>query len=152
MTKSKQETDALSDFLCFALYSTHHAMNRTYKSLLKEINMTYTQFLVMVALWDKDEQLVSDIGKSLFLESSTLTPLLKKLESIGYIKRTRDKQDERKVRITLTQSGRELQQATHCFPESLLKASGMKPEKIKTLTKDILKLRKNLLDNINDEA
>jgi len=149
MTETKQEIDALSDFLCFALYSSHHAMNRTYKTLLKGINMTYTQFLVMVILWDNDEQLVSDIGKSLFLESSTLTPLLKKLETRGYIKRTRDKQDERKVRITLTQSGKDLQQATHCFPESLLKASGMKPEKIKSLTKDILKLRESLLKNLS---
>lgn len=98
----------LDTFLCFALYTANHAMNRVYKPLLEELEITYPQFLVLVTLWEEDEQTVGSIGEKLFLESSTLTPLLKRLESAGYISRERSKQDERQVIIRLTDQGRAL--------------------------------------------
>src|SRR5438874_8124185 len=95
--------DALrfSDFLCFAVYSASHAFNRVYKPLLDELGLTYPQYLVMVLLWEQDDQTVGSLGEKLFLESSTLTPLLKRLEALGQVKRNRDQVDERQVRVRL---------------------------------------------------
>ena len=92
----------VDDHLCFAIYSAGHAFNRIYKPLLGELGLTYPQYLVMVALWAKDDQTVGSLGEKLLLESSTLTPLLKRLEGIGYLTRTRDPADERQVRVRLT--------------------------------------------------
>src|SRR5258707_12339396 len=92
----------LGEFLCFAVYSANHAFNRVYKPLLDELGLTYPQYLVMVLLWERDDQTVGSLGEKLFLESSTLTPLLKRLEASGYIRRTRDPDDERQERACLT--------------------------------------------------
>ena len=141
------EVPKLSDLLCFALYSTHHAMHRINKGLLDDLKLTYPQFLVLVVLWEKDNQLVNDIGKALYLESNTLTPLLKRLETMGHIKRTRDAQDERKVRVTLTASGKKLKQATTCFSDVILDVSGLTPDSLEELTKSIVGLREQLVAN-----
>jgi DNA-binding MarR family transcriptional regulator len=98
----------LSNFLCFAVYSANLAFGRAYKPLLDKVGLTYTQYIAMVALSDEDEQTVSALGDKLFLESNTLTPILKKLEQNGYIKRHRDSADERQVRVSLTPAGRRL--------------------------------------------
>src|ERR1700722_7049610 len=98
----------LRDFLCFAIYSAGHAFNRVYQPLLRELDLTYPQFIAMVLLWEQDGQTVGELGQKLFLQSNTLTPLLKRLESIGYIKRNRDSADERQVLINLTEAGRNL--------------------------------------------
>ena len=87
----------VSDLLCFAIYSAGHAFNRVYKPLLDALGVTYPQYLVLVALWTKDDRTVSELGTQLYLESSTLTPLLKRLEAMGYVTRTRDPDDERQV-------------------------------------------------------
>src|SRR5258706_16439520 len=100
----------LGEFLCFAVYSASHAFNRVYKPLLDELGLTYPQYLVMVLLWEQDDQTVGSLGEKLFLESSTLTPLLKRLEALGYVKRTRDPVDERQVRVRLTERGRALRE------------------------------------------
>src|SRR5215467_6167202 len=98
----------LGDFLCFAIYSTGHAFNRVYQPLLRDLGLTYPQFIAMILLWDQDGQTVGELGQRLSLQSNTLTPMLKRLEALGYIKRSRDAADERQVRINLTDAGRKL--------------------------------------------
>src|ERR1700737_1717466 len=95
----------LGNQLCFAVYSTAHAFNRVYKPLLDRLGLTYPQYLVMLALWERDGVPLKDIGERLFLDSGTLTPLLKRLEAAGLVKRTRSTEDERQVKIVLTALG-----------------------------------------------
>ncbi|MBW8902225.1 MAG: MarR family transcriptional regulator, partial [Massilia sp.] len=99
---------ALENQFCFALYSASHAMTKTYKPLLDRLGLTYPQYLVMLVLWEQDGILVKDIGARLFLDSGTLTPLLKRLEASGMLERNRDPLDERQVRISLSEEGRAL--------------------------------------------
>jgi DNA-binding MarR family transcriptional regulator len=96
----------LDNQLCFALYSTSLAMTKVYKPLLAKLGLTYPQYVVMLVLWETDDLMVSDIGERLFLDSGTLTPLLKRLESSGLITRQRDAEDERRVRVKLTTAGK----------------------------------------------
>src|SRR5262245_29307261 len=103
-----KESPKLSNFLCFAVYSANLAFGRAYKPILDPLGLTYTQYIALVALSDEDEQTVGVLGEKLFLESNTLTPILKKLESMGYIHRQRDPADERQVRVSLTTAGRRL--------------------------------------------
>src|SRR3954467_10719297 len=98
----------LDNQLCFALYSTSLAMTKLYKPLLEELGLTYPQYLVMLVLWEEDGPMVSGLGERLFLDSGTLPPLLKRLETAGLVARVRDTQDERRVHITLTAAGRKL--------------------------------------------
>jgi len=109
----KQATDfplLLDNQLCFAVYSTGHAFNRVYKPLLDRLGLTYPQYLVMLVLWERDDVAVKDIGARLFLDSGTLTPLLKRLEAAGLIKRTRGTEDERQVLVALTPQGHALRE------------------------------------------
>ncbi|MGO9133512.1 MAG: MarR family winged helix-turn-helix transcriptional regulator [Methylovirgula sp.] len=139
------EAPALKDFLCFAIYSAGHAFNRVYKPLLDALGLTYPQYLVMVALWETDDQTVGSLGEKLFLESSTLTPLLKRLESVGYLTRSRDPADERQVRVRLTKAGRELQAKARDIPSCILEATGFSIDALIKLQKDISALRESLL-------
>ena len=100
--KAESNGRKLSNFLCFAVYSANLAFGRAYKPILEALGLTYTQYIAMVALSEEDDQTVSVLGEKLFLESNTLTPILKKLESMGYIRRQRDPADERQVRVSLT--------------------------------------------------
>ncbi len=110
---------ALDNQFCFALYSTNLALHKLYRQLLAPMNLTYPQYLVMLVLWEQDDITVSEIGERLFLDSATLTPLLKRLESAGLIHRQRSRQDERQVVITLSESGRALQQQATSIPEAI---------------------------------
>ena len=101
----------LDSQLCFALYSTSLAMNKVYRKLLGGLDLTYPQYLVMLVLWEGDGITVTDIGERLFLDSATLTPLLKRLEAAGLVSRTRAQADERQVIVALTRQGRELRNA-----------------------------------------
>lgn len=132
---------ALDNQLCFAVYSTGLAFNRLYKPLLDAMGLTYPQYLVMLALWESDGQMVGELGGRLFLESSTLTPLLKRLETAGYITRRRNPEDERQVRIHLTQAGRALQQQAMACPATVLKASGRSMEQLMRMKDAAVKLR-----------
>jgi MarR family transcriptional regulator, organic hydroperoxide resistance regulator len=96
----------LEQQLCFAVYSAAHAFNRAYKPLLDTLGLTYPQYLVMMVLWDRNGQTVKEIGARLDLDSGTLSPLLKRLEKMGMIIRTRDENDERQVVVTLTDKGK----------------------------------------------
>jgi DNA-binding MarR family transcriptional regulator len=118
MSKAPTDLD-LSNFLCFAVYSANSAIGRAYKPILDRLGLTYPQYLAMVCLWKKDGQTVGEIGEQLLLETSTLTPLLKRLEAAGFVKRTRDPQDERVVRISLTEQGRSLKAKAKAVPTEI---------------------------------
>src|SRR5258708_32991443 len=100
------DAQSLDDFLCFAVYSTNLAVQRLNKPVLDELGLTYLQYIALVALYEEDDLTVSGLGDKLFLDSSTLTPLLKRLEAMGHLTRKRDPQDERQVRVRLTSQGR----------------------------------------------
>ncbi|SEE60235.1 transcriptional regulator, MarR family [Rhizobiales bacterium GAS191] len=134
----------LGAFLCFAVYSASHAFNRVYKPLLDELGLTYPQYLVMVLLWEQDDQTVGSLGEKLFLESSTLTPLLKRLEASGHVKRTRDPVDERQVRVGLTDKGRAIRKNAREIPGCILEASNLKVDELLRLQSDIVALRSAL--------
>lgn len=134
----------LDNQLCFALYSTSLAMTKLYKPLLETLGLTYPQYLVMLVLWERDGLMVSELGEHLFLDSGTLTPLLKRLESTGLIARIRDVQDERRVHITLTTAGRTLKTQAAEIPNCILKASQCSLPDIMALTQQVQTLRKNL--------
>jgi MarR family transcriptional regulator, organic hydroperoxide resistance regulator len=134
----------LDNQLCFALYSTSLAMTKLYKPLLEALGLTYPQYLVMLVLWERDGLMVSELGERLFLDSGTLTPLLKRLEASGLIARIRDVQDERRVHITLTQAGRALKAEAAQIPACILKASQCTLPDIVALTQQVQTLRKNL--------
>ena len=136
---------AFDDLICFAVYSAGHAFNRVYKPLLDELGLTYPQYMVMISLWAKDDQTVGELGELLFLESSTLTPLLKRLETIGYLTRSRDPADERQVRIRLSNAGRALQKKARDIPRCILEASGLSLADLRRFQRQISSLRQNLL-------
>ncbi|WP_230534155.1 MarR family winged helix-turn-helix transcriptional regulator [Microvirga roseola] len=147
MPDTTASTDSLKlvDFLCFAVYATNHAFGRVYKPLLDRLGLTYPQYLVMVALWEQDDQTVGGIGDRLFLESSTLTPLIKRLEAMGHVQRSRDPRDERQVRVRLTDQGRALRQQAAEVPACILEATGLTPEALGRLQVDIVRLRDHLM-------
>jgi DNA-binding MarR family transcriptional regulator len=132
----------LSNFLCFAVYSANLAFGRAYKPLLDKVGLTYTQYIALVALSEEDEQTVSALGEKLFLESNTLTPILKKLEQTGYIKRHRDPADERQVRVSLTPGGRKLIEQD--LGNSVIEATGLGDD-FPVVQKTVSRLRDNLL-------
>lgn len=123
----------LGDHLCFAVHATAHAFAQAYKPLLAPLKLTYPQYLVMVVLWEGDGLSVSEIGGRLFLDSGTLTPLLKRLEGLGYVARRRDAKDERVVRIGLTEAGRALRVQARCVPPALLPSMGMSIDEVREL-------------------
>ena len=135
----------VGEFLCFAVYSAGHAFNRVYKPLLDGVGLTYPQYLVMVALWSKDGQTVGELGDTLFLESSTLTPVLKRLEALGHVTRERDPADERQVRVRLTRAGTALRAKARDIPACILERTGLSVRELNRLQADISKLRDNLL-------
>ena len=134
----------LDQSLCFAVYSAGLAFNRLYKPLLDPLGLTYPQYLVMMALWEKDGQGVGELNDLLFLESNTLTPLIKRLEAAGLVKRERDTQDERQVRVSLTSAGRDLLKQASCVPMQVVEATGMSIEQLVRLRNSVAGLRDNL--------
>lgn len=105
--------------LCFALYSASRAMTAAYRPILSELNLTYPQYLVLLVLWEEDRVTVGRLGERLQLDSGTLSPLLKRLEAGGFIRRERSLHDERQVEVTLTPAGRKLEGKAQCIPERL---------------------------------
>lgn len=131
--------------LCFAIYSAGHAFTRVYKPLLDALGLTYPQYLVMIVLWEADGCTVGTLGAALFLESSTLTPLLKRMETAGLLRRERDTADERQVRILLTENGRALQEQAASVPGCVQDATGLTDvESVMRLTDEITRLRSAL--------
>ena len=145
VTKAPRKTAVprLGDFLCFAVYSANLAYGRAYKPLLDELGVTYTQWITIVALWEEDEQTVGSLGEKLFLESNTLTPILKKLEVLGLLVRRRDAKDERQVIVTLTDAGRALREAG--AQRSLVAATGLDPKAFAAARGVMHEVRDNLI-------
>lgn len=135
----------LDSFLCFAVYSANHAFTRVYKPLLDKLKLTYPQYLVMAILWERDDQTVGSLGEKLFLESSTLTPMLKRLEALKFISRVRDQDDERQVRVRLTKTGLALREKALEIPACIIEATGLNPEGVAKLKEEITKLRASLV-------
>jgi len=131
----------LDEQLCYAIYTTSIAIQRIYKPLLDALDLTYPQYLALNVLWREDGLTVGGIAERLALESSTLTPLLKRLEAAGLVSRTRNPDNEREVLITLTQEGRALEARAGCLGESLLAASGQEACALGRLNADIRQLR-----------
>ena len=130
--------------VCFALYSASLAMTKLYKPLLETVGLTYPQYLVMLVLWEQDGVTVSELGERLFLDSGTLTPLLKRLETSGLIARIRDAQDERRVRISLTPAGRALREGAERIPPCVLESSQCSIPELTALTAELKQLRDRL--------
>ncbi|MBC3807220.1 MarR family transcriptional regulator [Undibacterium seohonense] len=141
---------ALDKQFCFALYSASLAMTKTYKPLLDELGLTYPQYLVMLVLWKQDDILVKDIGEALFLDSGTLTPLLKRLEAAEIISRQRDASDERQVRVRLTEVGRKLRRSAEKIPRQVLCASGQDAAQLAQLRSELQQLRSALQSTLSE--
>ena len=148
MTKPPLQLDS---FLCVAIYSASHAFTRLYKALLQPLGLTYPQYLVMVALWENDDQSVGDLGKKLYLDSSTLTPLLKRLESMGLVARQRNPMDERQVRLRLTETGKALRTKAEDIPNCVLSASGLSLNDIQRLQREITGLQKTISSRVGND-
>jgi MarR family transcriptional regulator, organic hydroperoxide resistance regulator len=140
----------LGDFLCFAIYSANLAFGRAYKKGLDELGLTYPQWIAIVALWEQDGQTVSELGEKMFLESNTLTPILKKLEAMGYLRRERNPADERQVRISLTEAGRRLREKG--MHMNLVASTGLKPDEFARLQETVVTLRDNLIKATAEQA
>ena len=130
--------------LCFALYSTGLAMNKAYRPLLADLGLTYPQYLVMLLLWEGDGLGVGELGERLFLDSATLTPLLKRLEAAGLIVRTRDSVDERRVLVSLSAAGQALRQRAAAVPPQIMAATGCGLDELRELKLKLEALRGRL--------
>jgi DNA-binding MarR family transcriptional regulator len=134
----------LDNQICFAIYSAAHAFNRVYKPLLDQLGLTYPQYLVLLVLWERDGVPLKDIGERLFLDSGTLTPLLKRLEAAQLIKRSRSTEDERQVLIALTSRGQALKEKARAVPPSILAASACSVAELSAMKNEIIALRDRL--------
>ncbi len=132
------------DMLCFALYSASHAMSRVYRPILKRMGLTYPQLLVLVSLWTKDGQRVTDVGRELGLDSNTLTPLVQRMEGAGLVTKERSTRDERVVTVHLTDRGRRLQNEADHIAATVFEATGLEPEEITELLIKVQRLREHL--------
>jgi DNA-binding MarR family transcriptional regulator len=148
MTDKATSPLPLDDQLCYAIYSAGMAIQRVYKPLLDELGLTYPQYLVLNVLWREDGQTVGGLADRLALESSTLTPLLKRLEAAGLVRRTRNPDNERQVVVALTAEGRAMQSRAGCLGESLLAASGHAPKDLGRLNREIRHLRDQIYSHI----
>jgi len=144
MTLPSTDPLPLDEQLCFSLYGAGIAMNRAYKPMLDRIGITYPQYLVLQALWEEDGRTVGGLAERLALESSTITPLVKRLEGGGLVRRTRDPVDERQVRVSLTDAGSALRSEGICLAEAIFARTGMDEGAIRRLTRALQALQEAL--------
>ena len=137
----------LDQQLCFALYSTMLGLNKVYRGLLRDLGLTYPQYLVMLVLWERNDMMVSEIGERLFLDSPTLTPLLKRLEAAGFVARNRSSADERQVIVSLTAAGKRLRERAVAIPGCVAAAMECSPGEIGTLRSQLTDMRSRLYKN-----
>ncbi|MDU8925366.1 MarR family transcriptional regulator [Pasteurellaceae bacterium LIM206] len=150
LTELPREFPPLEDFLCFSVYSANLAFGRVYKQYLRPYDLTYTQWIVLLALAETDNQTVNQLGRKVFLASNTLTPLLKQLEKQGLVERNRSSKDERQVIVHLTEKGKEIkEQSKSCM--AIFKHCGLTLPELQLLQKAISKLRDNLLESVESE-
>jgi MarR family transcriptional regulator, organic hydroperoxide resistance regulator len=152
MADTGENSVCVAEGFCFALYTSAHAMMKAYTPLLKRMGLTYPQFLVLFALWEKDGQTVSELGTTLFLDSGTLTPLLKRMEKAGHVQRARDSADERQVRVTLTEQGRAMKTAGLEIALAFHEATGKSPAELAPMQKELTQIRDRLLESIHAHA
>ena len=144
---SAAEWQQLDSQLCFALYSASLATTKLYKPLLHSLGLTYPQYLALLVLWEQDGLAVNELGERLFLDSGTLTPLLKRLEAAGWLRRERASDDERRVHVTLTPAGRALKRRALAVPQRLAGATGCSAAELASLTRRLQQLRMQILDS-----
>jgi DNA-binding MarR family transcriptional regulator len=150
-SSSPNAADArLADFLCFAVYSANLAYGKAYRPILDQLGLTYTQYITLICLYEQDGQSVSELGAKLFLESNTLTPILKKLEAMGYVRRQRSKADERVLVVSLTDKGKRLREQAR--GKNLVAATGLGAQEFKALQKAVSRLRDALIESTQDEG
>jgi DNA-binding MarR family transcriptional regulator len=137
----------LDDQLCFSLYATSMAITRAYKPMLDRLGITYPQYLVLHTLWEADGLTVGAIADRLALESSTVTPLVKRLEAAGFVARARNPQDERQVQVRLSPRGAEMREACGCLAETLLERAGMSGHELGALNRQVQALQAALRDS-----
>ncbi len=135
------------DMFCFAIYGATHAINRAYAPLLKPLGITYPQYITLTLLWETDGQNVGTLAKSLGMETSTLTPLLKRLEAIGLVERRRGEKDERQVFAHLSSKGRSLQKEAKDITACMVQQTGLDLPQLDQLVAHVSQLRKNLENN-----
>ena len=134
---AESENLRLTRQLCFAVYAAGHAFNRIYKPVLEPLGLTYPQYLVLLVLWEQDGLTVKEIGQRLHLDSGTLTPVLKRLQAMGYVQRSRDLPDERQVRVTLTERGQAIREQAVAGRKEVVCASGLSEEQIQVLRREL---------------
>lgn len=139
-----RQVPQLDGQLCFALYSTSLAMSKLYRKLLRQLGLTYSQYLVMMVLWERDGLTVSEVGERLFLDSATLTPLLKRMELAELITRTRAASDERQVIISLTAQGGAMRAEAAKLPEAIIGATKCSLPQVVALREELNALRSSL--------
>ncbi|SFV29997.1 DNA-binding transcriptional regulator, MarR family [Devosia crocina] len=142
MTETPMPT--IDQMLCFAVYSAGHAFTRFYKPRLEALDLTYPQYLAFLVLWEKDDITVKALGERLFLDSGTITPLVKRLEARGLVQRQRDQKDERQVRIQLTEAGRALQERALAIPLAVIEGTGQSLEASEAMRLELVALRERL--------
>ena len=128
MSKNRYDALKIENQLCFPLYACSREVIKQYKPFLDELDLTYTQYIAMMILWEKKTVTVKELGKCLYLDSGTLTPLLKKLEAKGYVTRTRSTQDERNLNVTVTEAGEQLKEKAVEVPGKMAQCSRLEPE------------------------
>jgi DNA-binding MarR family transcriptional regulator len=138
------------DMLCFELHAASRAMTAVYRPLLKDLGLTYPQYLVMVLLWEEEPRLVNELGSSLELDSGTLSPLLKRLEASGLILRQRRAADERELEVTLTEAGNELRERARHLPTAVERATGLSPDEMDEFVGKLASLRASLYHSTDE--
>lgn len=145
MDDTLQHPVPLDKQLCFSLYGASMAMGRVYKPLLDRLGITYPQYLVLHALWEEDNRTIGAVAERLSLESSTITPLVKRLAAAGLVTRGRDPVDERHVRVALTDTGRAMKAESECVAERVFARTGLTLQQMTALTNQIQTLRHALV-------
>ncbi|WP_416262527.1 MarR family winged helix-turn-helix transcriptional regulator [Gibbsiella quercinecans] len=143
-----ENTLLLDQQLCFALYSANLALHKVYRKLLNQLDLTYPQYLVMLVLWERDALTVSAIGERLFLDSATLTPLLKRMEAAGLLLRRRAAEDERQVIVALTDAGRALREKARTVPEAVMCATDCSVDEMLEIKQQLESLRGRLINQL----
>jgi DNA-binding MarR family transcriptional regulator len=144
LTDRRHDMLDLDQHFCFAVYSTAHMFNRLYRPLLEELGLTYPQYLALVVLWHEGEQSVTALAERLKLETSTLTPMLKRLEKAGFVSRSRSRDDERMVRVSLTEAGRQAASRVPPINSAIADAIGETAEEREAIQKALLRIRQRL--------
>ena len=140
MDERIKETMKLKNHLCFPLYACSREAIKLYKPLLDELNLTYTQYITMLVLWEKKVVTVKQLGEALYLDSGTLTPLLKKLEAKGLVRRTRSEEDERNLIVTLTEEGEAMKEPAEIIPKRMSQCVNLTPEEARECYRLLYKL------------